>query len=65
MMKLWRRTVEHPFGTVKHEILRNARLLKRGLSEAKGELSLSVLAYNLKRLTNWKGIDWTLAALRA
>jgi hypothetical protein len=65
MMKLRRRTVEHPFGTIKHEILRNARLLMRGLSGAKGELSLAVLAYNLKRLTNWKGTDWTLAAVRA
>lgn len=65
MMKLRRRTVEHPFGTIKHEILRNARLLMRGLAAAKGELSLAVLAYNLKRLTNWKGTDWTLAAVRA
>jgi transposase len=65
MMKLRRRTVEHPFGTIKHEILRNARLLMRGLKGAKGELSLAVLAYNLKRLTNWKGTGWTLAAIRA
>lgn len=65
MMKLRRRTVEHPFGTIKHEILRNARLLMRGLSGAKGELSLAVLAYNLKRLTNWKGARWTMAAIRA
>jgi hypothetical protein len=35
MMKLRRRAVEHPFGTVKHEILRNARLLMRGLSGRK------------------------------
>jgi transposase len=65
MMKLRRRTVEHPFGTIKHEILRNARLLMRGLSGAKGELSLAVLAYNLKRVTNWKGAGWALAAIRA
>lgn len=65
IMKLRRHTVEHPFGTIKHEILRNARLVMRGLSGAKGELSLAVLAYNLKRLTNWKGTIWTLAAVRA
>lgn len=65
MMKLRRRTVEHPFGTIKHEILRNARLLMRGLKGAKGELSLAVLAYNLKRLTNWKGTHWVLTAVRA
>lgn len=65
MMKLRRRTVEHPFGTIKHEILRNARLLMRGLKGARGELGLAVLAYNLKRLTNWKGTSWALAAVRA
>lgn len=65
MMKLRRRTVEHPFGTIKHEIMRNARLLMRGLSGARGELSLAVLAYNLKRLTNWKGANWVLTAIRA
>lgn len=64
MMKLRRRTVEHPFGTIKHEILRNARLVMRGLAGAKGELSLAVLAYNLKRLPNWKGVDWALNAMR-
>lgn len=65
MMKLRRRTVEHPFGTIKHEILRNSRLLMRGLQGAKGELSLAVLAYNLKRLTNWKGTSWALNAVQA
>jgi transposase len=65
MMKLRRSTVEHPFGTIKHEILRNSRLLLRGLTGARGELSLAVLAYNLKRLTNWKGNSWVLAAVQA
>ena len=65
MMKLRRRTVEHPFGTIKHEILRNSRLLMRGLKGVKGELSLAILAYNLKRLTNWKGTSWVLTAVRA
>ena len=65
MMQLRRCTVEHPFGTIKHEVLRNARLLMRGLKGARGELSLAVLAYNLKRLSNWKGTDWALAAVRA
>jgi transposase len=65
MMKLRRRTAEHPFATIKHEILRNSRLLMRGLEGAAGELSLAILAYNLKRLTNWKGTDWALNAVRA
>jgi hypothetical protein len=60
----WWRTAEHPFGTIKHEILRNARLLMRGLKGARGELSLAVLAYNLKRLTNWKCASWALTAVR-
>jgi hypothetical protein len=36
----------------------------RGLSGAKGELSLAVLAYNLKRLTDWKAAGWALAVIR-
>jgi transposase len=64
MMKLRRRTVEHPFGTIKYEILRNSRLLMRGLKGVRGELSLAVLAYNLKRMTNWKGTTWALSAIR-
>ena len=65
MMTLRRRTAEHPFATIKHEILRNSRLLMRGLKGAAGELSLAVLAYNLKRLTNWKGAGWALSAVQA
>jgi transposase len=65
MMKLRRSIVEHPFGTIKHEILRNSRLLMRGLKGARAELSLAVLAYNLKRMTNWKGRSWVLEAVQA
>ena len=52
-------------GTIKHQILGNARLLMRGLTGAKAELSLAVLAYNLKRAMNMKGASWMLNALRA
>jgi transposase len=48
-------TVEHPFGTIKHQILGNARLLMRGLGGARAELSLSVLAYNVKRVISLMG----------
>lgn len=65
MMTLRRQTVEHPYGTIKHQILGNARLLMRGLTGAKAELSLAVLAYNLKRAMNMKGASWMLNALRA
>src|SRR5690606_23394883 len=47
-----RQTVEHPFGTIKEHILGNARLLMRGMRGAKAELSLAVLAYNIKRTIN-------------
>lgn len=65
IMALRRQTVEHPYGTIKHQILGNARLLVRGLKGAKAELSLAVLAYNLKRAINMKGASWMLNALGA
>jgi transposase len=65
MMALRRQTVEHPFGTIKHQILRNGRLLMRGLQGARAELSLAVLAYNFKRVINMMGNRQFLQALRA
>jgi transposase len=65
MMALRRQTVEHPFGDIKHRILGNGRLLLRGLQGARGELSIAVLAYNLKRLFNMKGGVWIRQALGA
>jgi len=65
MMDIRRKTVEHPFATIKHEILRNARLLLRGLKGARTEISLAVLAYNMKRLCNMKGNAWAIQALQA
>ena len=62
MMYLRRSTVEHPFGTIKTQILGNARLLMRGLEGARAELSLAVLAYNLKRVFNMRGGNWMLQA---
>lgn len=64
MMLLRRQTVEHPFGTIKHHILGNARLLVRGMKGAQAELSLAVLAYNLKRVFNMKGANWMRRALQ-
>jgi transposase len=55
MLKLRRRVVEHPFGTLKHVILGNARLLVRGIAGARGELSLAVLVYNIKRAFSLMG----------
>jgi transposase len=64
MMAIRRQTVEHPFATIKHQILGNARLLMRGMKGAQAELSLAVLAYNLKRVFNMKGSAWMHQALQ-
>ena len=55
LMRLRRSTVEHPFGTLKYRILGHPRLLLRGLSGAKTEISLAVTAYNIKRMINLLG----------
>jgi len=64
MLRLRRCTVEHPFDFIKNRVLGNARLLMRGLDGARAELSLAVLAYNIKRLFNMKGSAWTQRALQ-
>lgn len=64
MMDLRRQTVEHPYGTIKHQILGNARLLMRGIKGAQAELSLAVLVYNLKRAINMKGATWMSQAMQ-
>lgn len=47
--------VEHPFGTLKYQILEKPRFVLRGLWGAGTEMALSVLAYNLKRAMNVLG----------
>lgn len=64
MMRLRRATVEHPFGTLKERILGNGRLLMRGIGGARSELSLAVLAYNFKRVSNILGAPRMLVAVR-
>lgn len=65
MMALRRQSVEHPFGTIKQQILRNARLILRGLKGARAELSLAVMAYNLKRVVHMIGSQTLAQTLRA
>jgi transposase len=55
MMRLRRSTVEHPFATLKYRIFGHPRLLLRGLTGARTEISLAVMAYNLKRMVNLLG----------
>jgi transposase len=64
MLVLRRCTVEHPFDFIKNRVLGNARLLMRGLDGARAELSIAVLAYNLKRVFNMKGGAWMHQALQ-
>ncbi|MCH7475643.1 MAG: IS1182 family transposase [Gemmatimonadetes bacterium] len=53
---------EHPFGTMKRGMDQGYFLL-RGLEKVKAEFSLTVLAYNLKRVTRIVGVPRLLAAV--
>ena len=64
MMGVRRQTVEHPFGTLKHW-MGSAHFLTRTLKRVSTEMSLHVLAYNLKRLMQILGPVGVMAALRA
>lgn len=54
-MSLRRSTVEHPFAALKYHIFGLPRFLLRGLKGAQTEMSLAVMAYNLKRMMNILG----------
>jgi len=56
-------TVEHPFGTIKWWDGAGYFLLK-GLKKVRGEFSLMVLAYNLRRVMNLLGVECLLEALK-
>ena len=63
-MRLRRQTVEHPFGTLK-AWMGYTHFLTRGLPRVKTEMSLHVLAYNLKRVMNILGTAALMDAMRA
>jgi hypothetical protein len=54
-MALRRETAEHPFANLKHRILGNGRFLLRGMTGARAEMALAVLAYNFRRALNLLG----------
>jgi transposase len=62
-MTLRRRTVEHVFGTLKHW-MGTTPFLMRTLPNVATEMSLQVLAYNLKRLIGILGIARTMKAMQ-
>ena len=64
MMRLRRDTVEHPFGTLKRW-MGAEHFLTKGLHNTGTEMSLNVLAYNLKRVINILGVEGLLRALYA
>ncbi len=64
VMKLRRQTVEHPFGTLK-EWMGATHFLTRGLGQVSTEMSLQVLAYNLKRVMKILGFEELMAAVKA
>ena len=54
--------VEHPFGTMKRG-MDQGYFLPRGLVKVRGETSLTILAYNLKRVMNIMGIEALIDAV--
>jgi hypothetical protein len=62
-MTVRRRTIEHVFGTLKHW-MGATHFLTRGLEHVSTEMSLQVLAYNLKRVIGVIGITRTMKMMR-
>lgn len=62
-MKIRRQTVEHPFGTLK-AWMGATHFLTRGLRNVASEMSLQVLAYNMKRVIAILGAGPLIAAIR-
>jgi transposase len=63
-MRIRRQTVEHPYGTIKLW-LGSAHFVMRTLTHVSTEMSLHVLAYNLKRVMNILGIKGLMEAIKA
>jgi len=63
-MRLRRQTVEHPFGTIK-AWMGYTHFLTKTLPRVRTEMSLQVLAYNLKRVINILGVGALLEAVGA
>ena len=63
-MTIRRRTVEHPFGTIK-AWMGATPFLTKTLPKVKTEMSLNVLAYNLKRIIAMIGVGPLIQAMAA
>jgi len=64
VMRRRRATVEHPFGTLK-AWMGSTHFLTKTLPQVNTEMSLHVLAYNLKRMMNLVGTRSLIEAIRA
>ena len=61
MMRVRKRTVEHPFGTLK-QWMGSTHFLTRKLVGVSAEMSLNVLAYNMKRVLKIIGTEGLMTA---
>ena len=64
IMRIRRQTVEHPFGTIK-SWMGSAHFLTKTLDRVSTEMSLHVLAYNLKRVMKLLGTTTLIEAMAA
>jgi hypothetical protein len=64
MMRIRRTTVEHPFGTLK-AWMGSTHFLTKTLDRVSTEMSLHVLAYNMKRMMNIIGTKPLIDAIGA
>ncbi|MGF7000972.1 hypothetical protein P3T25_009365 [Paraburkholderia sp. GAS32] len=64
MMRIRRQTVEHPFGTIK-AWMGATHFLTRTIERVSTEMSLHVLAYNMKRVIKLLGSEALMKAMRA
>jgi hypothetical protein len=62
LLALRKQLVEHPFGTIKRQMGQDYFLM-RGQEKVSGETSLTLLAYNLKRVMKLQGVDKLIEAL--
>lgn len=64
IMRVRRETVEHPFGTIK-SWMGATHFLTRTLARVSTEMSLHVLAYNIKRVMKLLGVSALIQAIKA
>ena len=63
-MKARRETVEHPYGTIKHW-MGYTHFQMRTLERVSAEMSLHILAYNMKRVMNIMSVSILMKAMQA